>query len=615
MCVVDEVQQRRGDRPFELQPAVQRLFDGPGDFAEPGQADHAPAALEGVEAAPQREQRLRVGRRGAQQLELLALGGQHLLRLFDEDLEQVGLDRGRCRRARRCRQGGGGFGCAWRRRRRQVRGRADFGRADFGRRQVEGFEGRRERGRLVVHIFSRFFGCLFGHIVAHLERRGGGEGVGRGRSGGCGWHGGLGRAVPVTCVRGVAALSEMLREQGVEAGAAVRQGVEIEAERGELVRERFEVGLAGLAVRVREPRDAHRGLAHELERPGLAQHAERTDDVLQRFVQAGERVAPGLVAEEVVQHLLDLGEAGAHLAHELFDGGFFLRLAADAQAGFVLRPAEGFAAHERFEAPGQGLDARAEIGFGGARAECAFERQQRRGDLHGCGLGALQRVLAQPVREGLERVDERLRLRTTERRRRRSHGDERFLEALQFDRGPGAERIPVRARCGELAVERLEQRRRGRAADRGVGCGQERVELIERAHRLLVRGACRAVGDLVEQLALQAFGGVGGAAEQAAELGVDLRAQALDRREGLQAAVDERIVEGEAGPPQAARRGVGLQAVDLGDGLAHHARAVACAALAQPLEQAALEAAARAALCLVDVLGGPGLACGGWGPA
>ena len=87
------MQQRRGDRPFELQPAVERLLDGPRSLAEAGEADHAAAALEGVEAAADGAQRVRVGRRCAQALELLVQGGEDLLRFLDEDAEELGVDR------------------------------------------------------------------------------------------------------------------------------------------------------------------------------------------------------------------------------------------------------------------------------------------------------------------------------------------------------------------------------------------------------------------------------------------------------------------------------------------------------------------------------------------
>src|SRR5690606_32751813 len=50
-CVreVDERAQIARDWPFELEPAVERLFDFPRAFAEVAQADHAAAAFEGVE--------------------------------------------------------------------------------------------------------------------------------------------------------------------------------------------------------------------------------------------------------------------------------------------------------------------------------------------------------------------------------------------------------------------------------------------------------------------------------------------------------------------------------------------------------------------------------------
>src|SRR5690606_23349362 len=122
-----------------------------------------------------------------------------------------------------------------------------------------------------------------------------------------------------------------------------------------------------------------------------------------------------------------------------------------------------------------------------------------------------------------------------------------------------------------------------------------RSELPAFARRALLCGVCRAVRNLEQELAQQAVGDRGCAGEQAAELGVELGAQALDAGLRRQAAVDQGVVEGQANPPQGARRGVVLLRLDLGDGLAHGARAFTGSPFAQPVEQAALEAAARAA--------------------
>ena len=384
-------------------------------------------------------------------------------------------------------------------------------------------------------------------------------------------------------------------EQVLKGRAAARQGFEVEAERGELVGQGFEFGLAGGAVVVAEGGDAGCRIAHEGERLAFAQHVQRTGDLLQRFVQPLQGLAPRRIAEEVVKCLFDLGEAGEHLLRQLLEEGLVLCRGGAGVGGSVRFGGQGFAAPQGLQALQHGLDPGTETGCRRATLEAGLEQQQRGRDFHRGRIREQQRVAAQPAGEIEHARHQGLRRRAAERCRRRFHRRDRVLETRERHRGAGAEVIPVRARARQLAVEGVEQRGAGRAADRRPGFGQQGVELPAFAHRALLFGGDRAVRDLVQQLAQQAVGRRGRARQQAAELGVDLGAEALDPGLRLQAAVDQRIVEGQTRPPQAACRGVVLLRLDLGDRLAHRVRAVAVRALAQPLQQTALEAAARAA--------------------
>ena len=84
----DKTQQPRRSRFVVLQPFIQCALDAPGNFAQIGQTDHAPAALEGMKAAPDGHQRLAAVRLQLADLQIVAHGAQHFLRLFQEHLKQ-----------------------------------------------------------------------------------------------------------------------------------------------------------------------------------------------------------------------------------------------------------------------------------------------------------------------------------------------------------------------------------------------------------------------------------------------------------------------------------------------------------------------------------------------
>ena len=399
-------------------------------------------------------------------------------------------------------------------------------------------------------------------------------------------------------------------QQLVEAGATARQRLDVEAECRELMREGLELGLVGTAVGTGHAGDAHRGVAHEAERIGLAEHAERADDLLQRLVQLQQGVALGLVAEEVVEDLLDMREAGQHLLRKLGERSLFLRFAGAGEAVEGAVGVHGFATLQGGEAAQYGVGASADAALGRTALEGGLEQQQAGGDLQCAGVGELQRVAAQPVGEIADAVDEALRGRAAERRRGLAEGADGILEARQGDRGARAELVPVLTGHRELAVERVEQRRDRRVPERGAGLGNQRLELPARLDRGLMLGVGRRGGDLVQQFAQQAIGRRRCAAHQAAKLRVDLGAQAPDRRFGPQPAMRQGIEKGEADPPQAACGGRRLHRLDLGDGVAHGARTVARGAPAQPVEQAALEAAACAPQSVRDVAVGRGRGVG-----
>ena len=208
-----------------------------------------------------------------------------------------------------------------------------------------------------------------------------------------------------------------------------------------------------------------RGVAHQGERVGLAEHAQRADDLLQRLVELEQGLAPCRVAEEVVQHLLDVGEAGEHLLRELLERGALLRLAGVRGFRGARAGGQGLAALQGEQPGGDGLGACAEAGRRRAALERTLDAQQGGGDLHARGLGELQRVAAQPAREVEQGGAQGAYAGAAERVGRGGHRRDGVLEAGQGDRGARAEGLPVLARRAEAGGERVEQRADRRLAD------------------------------------------------------------------------------------------------------------------------------------------------------
>ena len=92
---LDHPLDRARHRALFLEQPVVDLLDVVGDFAEVHQADHAPAALQRVEAAADRAQRLAIAVVAHEQGEVIANRVEHLVRLREVDLDQLGIETGR----------------------------------------------------------------------------------------------------------------------------------------------------------------------------------------------------------------------------------------------------------------------------------------------------------------------------------------------------------------------------------------------------------------------------------------------------------------------------------------------------------------------------------------
>ena len=89
---IEHFEQGRCGRACLVQPAVQYLLDCPGRFAQIGQSDHAAAALQGMEAATQRDERCLIVWRGTHLWQMLVDGCQYFVGFFEEDGEQFRIE-------------------------------------------------------------------------------------------------------------------------------------------------------------------------------------------------------------------------------------------------------------------------------------------------------------------------------------------------------------------------------------------------------------------------------------------------------------------------------------------------------------------------------------------
>ena len=92
MCLPKQVEQLLIDFDLLAQPEVEYLLDGPGDLAKILEANHAAAALQGVEGAAQIGEQLRVVRLIGKKLEVFVNRLKHFVGFFEEDGQQLGVD-------------------------------------------------------------------------------------------------------------------------------------------------------------------------------------------------------------------------------------------------------------------------------------------------------------------------------------------------------------------------------------------------------------------------------------------------------------------------------------------------------------------------------------------
>ncbi len=357
------------------QPGVVELFAGPGGLAEVGEADHARAALEGVEGTTHGRQLADVGAVVRQVGQGFMRTLHHLAGFLQEDLAHLGVvfqaGGSRSRGGRRGRHGcgdGGGH------RSRGHHGHGRRGSREFGRQGGGVGGGVDEVGHHLGQLFAHGLALLF--VLRVLERRmGRADGLGQHRLVGhqglvrqalqvardlLDAHLGVGRGqgqvaglldqAGLGCGRRGRRCGRRLGLQRCEAGVALALahhgaqaaglGVELEqrlrqlrlhAEHVDQEPERTQVACqavegAGLGRALRVDLGRHHGVdfvAHAddgLRRLLHAQHGQHAAHGLQLARHRDEHAALGRVAEELVDELLGLGQGRAQFLHHAAHG-------------------------------------------------------------------------------------------------------------------------------------------------------------------------------------------------------------------------------------------------------------------------------------------------------
>ncbi len=300
------------------QPHVQSLLESPGSFTHVGETDHATAALERVRRTTNRRQGFDVAAVAGKHGGLLADGGQHLVRLFEEDSEQFGIDSlvarlGQFQRLRR------------RRRRRRLRLRQRRGRGNLGlpclvTGNVEGHDGIRQIDeRRAVHglfaetgVLRRRHEILEEHLrflPGQLDRR---------------RDSGLGECFHLRRLPGVCRPALQTADKRIVVGFAILQGVDEEAEQRQLLRNRFEILRNGNVSGLCKLLDARAAALQQGNGTKVAKHGQGTGNLFDRGVERCQIVAFFRIAEEAVKRLFDLRQVVLDFTGNLTDQQFLL---------------------------------------------------------------------------------------------------------------------------------------------------------------------------------------------------------------------------------------------------------------------------------------------------
>ncbi len=578
----DEGQEFRCGRAFEAQPVVEGLFHAPRGLAEILEADHAPAALEGMEAAPDGGEVFLIAGGGDQQVEMAGDGVTNGAGFLDEDVQQFGVDlcvagiQQTRRLGRQCGRHCFGHDGRW---------RSEGG---AGIEQVEGLAGLLfefgvggEAGILAQAFeVEEQLGAQADVVRVFLE--GGGEG------------GGFALLLDEFGFEAVAgAVTGTWVEDLFEIRRSVLEGVDEHAEGREAVGDVFEDGRFWRLATALERGDGGRTVLHEAYSGALVHDRQCAFDLFEGRRGGGQQVGAGGLPEESVEMLLYVAQVGEDFMGKLATQLLIGRVGVgDGQRGWLFAPQIGLDALG--DCGNLLLEARTR-GRHFVTVHQALNKQHGRRHVHGQGVGEAQGILAQPLRQAAEPFDERGGMGLANRAGGGGEGREGVLETGQADGAAAGEQGPGFTRITEPAVQRHQQGRHRCVAHAPAGGRDQVDEPIGFAQGVDGGRVAAGDGDLIEHVPHQPFCDDGRAFEEASHLGIDAPAEALEGRIDVDGLLAEGIEEGGAGKPECARGGLALSTFDPVDGIAHLGRTAGVARIAQPFEQATLKSAAQGA--------------------
>ncbi len=528
---IEHFEKRRRRGACFVQPAVQHLLHRPGGLAQVGQADHAAATLQGMEAAAQRDERGLVVWRGMHDGQVFVDGGEDFVGLFEEDGQQLGVE----------------FLLADLHQPRSLgRGRRGFhGR---GRRRGRGLGRRLQRFHFEFRQFQFFFffgsqlGLGYGFRHHHLGGRYFWRGCG-GQLRRRGWGGSFGFFL-------AGGMNDGRRlEDRVDVGTTTLQLRDEKAQRRQLFRHVFEVaglhGEAGLGEMLDGPCALHQyGIGTV-----LAEHQQRTLDLANRLRQRGQGGLARSVAEEGIQRLFDGAEVGADFARHRFEQQPFLRTARHGVEMRQFQHAELFATPERSEAVDNDIGRACEVRV--QRLEVlqrGFGEQQRRGHFQRHDFIVLRRIAAQLVGL-LENCGSQARVvGLTGGRPLFGNSRRALVKRRQCRRGTGAKAVPVfLGGCEQFAqvanVGQQSLRLRGRRP------GHHAVQAIGGAHDGQRFTSLGGAGGEIQGLAQLLFAGFRLAFDQPLDLRTKAHGKAFGFIRFRQTIGSERIEDAQRDPP------------------------------------------------------------------
>ncbi|TLD45361.1 MAG: hypothetical protein FAZ92_02401 [Accumulibacter sp.] len=526
----EEVEELRCHLQLLSQPEVEDLLNRPRRLSQLLEADHPPAALEGVDRAPESGQNLDVVRLLLEQLQVVVDAAEDLVRLLEEDPQQLGVYFLR----RRLRELDGFCGGWWRERHFGLEGR--HRRVDLWCGIATGSQRREHMLRLLSQfLVGNQIGILLQcrQVLRHLlpQRRIARLFLECDEQGVC-FTLLLLDLLLDRCHFGFGLLWLTTRPHAADESLEVRgarlHGVDEETDQRQLLGQTFEVGLLWFVTGIREACDFRRAVTQDGDRALMAHHRQGTDDLPQRCIELYQITSPVGVAEEAVEHLLDLREVVRDLTRDLADEHLFLRLA------------RHFVESRQFRLGRQRCAGDAVVDPGGHHVDLVREAAVQVLEVLLCILG----------KEDGRRALHRQRFAVAHRRLPEEAGDlgdrpgqaqEVGLSGLLGDghkrcrvgtedgqrlRGTCREAVPRLFGGGDRVAQTAPDRILGDRCQGDLSCDQGRqpVGLLDLLHRSMVASGD---ADQIQRVAHQAFGDVARTLQQAPGLQVDASAQLL----------------------------------------------------------------------------------------